>query len=340
MENITNFELEDYSVLENRLGLFFNLFGLVLNSLSVLIFCKNGLWRKSRLNLFAYFLLISINNLTANVINLFSLIIYNSIGLLAFKTIFFKVYFCLAGATSLYSSLLEIMASLVRYITITDRACSVFAMIEKVDYRLVVVGHFLFSLIFSLYRVFQVDLLSIASLNQLTDVLQTRYNMSEQGEVVLKWLAFSNNMFRDVFCTLVLFLINVLMAVRIRRSMARKIRMLRSGGSNTMATSASQNNVTIMVLLISTKNIVCHLPYFLNYLPFLGIISGNKLCQIFAIEMLELSYSLDFFLYLKFNKRFRENFFRVVRPFLSRQLQNYKIENTKMSEYCNRSTII
>lgn len=293
----------DYNVEENLAVLVICVFGFILNFFCILIFIKNDLRNKSRYNLFNYYLYVAICSFMVNICNSQSLVMYIYITNIPLKSIEFKIYFFLAGVITLLINLLELTASFIRYITIDER-CK-FIRDRLIDYRLIILGEFLFSVLVSIYRVFQTNLIDIENFNQLTDLFQIKYNSSN---VHLKWIGLLYSVLRDVTSPLLLLVINFLMVVQFRKSMSKK-KEVQGGANSTNSVEKSQNDVTRMVFFISSKNILCHLPYFLTYLPVSSGFTKTKMFQIPALILLELSFCFNFFIFLKFNKRFKENFF-------------------------------
>lgn len=307
--NSTNLEQSaisaEYDVAENIVSFVINLSGFVLNLLCVFIFLKNDLHQKSRFDLFNYYLAVSMSSLAINAFNILGLFICDFLdNYLTLKLALLRAYLLLVSLFTLFTNLLELTASLIRYITINEA----FMAIRKrlIDFRLIIGIHFLVGLMFAANRLFQADLVQIASVNQLTDVLEIRYNLSVPRQITLKWFSFAHSFLRDVVCTLLLFVLNVLMVIEFRKNVQLKRVVL---GSRLLSSVArSQNDVTVMVILISTKNIFCHLPFFVNYLPFMAFVNTKKIFQIFILEFIQLSFCFNFFIYFNFNKRFRENF--------------------------------
>lgn len=312
MNNVT---LNDFSTAENLTIAVINLFNLVLNVLCVFIFIKNDLRKKSRCDLFNYFLVESINNSTMGLLNIFSVFIFEFVDEITPKLFAFKAYFYLIGIFTMNANLLEVTASLIRYLTIDERFRAFRRRI--VDYRLIILFEILFSMSITMFRIFLSDLVDIQSLKQFSRVFEVEFGVND---VVLKWLAFSYSFIRDVVCTLVLLVINGFMVVLFRKNMLKKKFMHGSRPimrNKEFVERQPQNDVTLMVIFISLKNILCHLPYFLIYQTFTNYFLNNKLLNIFAPVLIDLSYCFNFFIYLKFNKRFRENFSLVLTQMIS-----------------------
>lgn len=330
MNNTTNVSeaiKNNFTTFENVGTFLINSTSLILNLLSVFIFYKNNLRNKSRYNLFNYFLVASLNSSIEAAFNIFSVIIFVFVheNNIALKSSLFKIYYFSIGICTLAANLLELTSSWVRLLTISERLSALRD--RLVDYKIVVLVEIIFCMVFVSFRLILSDLVDMRHFNQFSDILELSFNMSDSRQAILRWLAFSFSFTRDIVCILFLFIVNVWMVVQFRLNI-RKKKMIQGGGGaaakQNSTADKSQNDVTLMIIVMSLTNIVCHLPYFLIYQPFTNYFSDIRLYVIFSLDLIDLSVCFNFFIFLKFNRRFRENFYLIFAQLFS---QKYNANN-------------
>lgn len=324
-EFVEKIENSDFNLVENILALAVNSIGLVLNLLCHATFSKNNLRHKSRSHLFNYYFYVTKCNLVINIINLLSLLIFYYISNLGIKTILSKVYIFLLGIFTLNTNLLELTATFIRYISINERF-KAFREKHLIHFKSIVLAEFLFSVVTSIYLIFQANLINMESLNQLSDCYNVKYDNYVPIQVVVKWLAILQRFVRDILCTFVIFVLNIFMVIQFRSIMAKKLLVVYLKGKKlTRLAKRSQNDVTIMVLFISSKNVCCHFIYFLNYLLFIVSFTFaiNKPYQVFNVMLLEFSFCINFFFFFKFNKRFKRNLLLMMSRFFPKFIEFY-----------------
>lgn len=310
---------DQYRYFENISILLINSLSLTFNVLCIFTFIKNDLHKKSRYDLFKYFLFVSISNSAMSINNIFSLVVLTFISDISLKSSLSKVYIYNVGVLTMNAAFLEVSASLIRYFTIDER----FRRVRErlVNYKIIAICLFLFSMAISIYRIFLIDLIDARTIQQVTDIFQIQFNDSYPNEVALKWFAFSYSFIRDILCSLVLVTINICLVMQFRKDMEKK-RFAQGAKSSKLviSTEKSQQMVTRMVMCIALKSTLCHMPYFLIYQSFSNIFTKNELFLIVALDALEISYFFNFFLYLSFNKRFKENFILICNNFFRARL--------------------
>lgn len=134
-----------------------------------------------------------------------------------------------------------------------------------------------------------------------------------------KYIRFVQSVIRDYLLLVIIFTMNIIILVSIRRAMKKKSELFELtknvGNVRQMLTrtNRAKQKAKIMVLLTSTIYILGHIPISIFYLPFIDSTNPTWIC-FYYISWIPyyISYSLTFFIYIKFNNLFKAHFCRSV----------------------------
>jgi hypothetical protein len=269
------------------------------------------------------------------------------------KTLFSQIYsfyilYYFVSSLEMASFLLHIMSSLDFFLLISNLTQKL-TFYKKLNYKLVSVIIFLFSISIYIYIIFikeirSHDVLFIDSKDVILSytIIYLSYDTEFSKTTVKKIMEISVVVLRDGIFLLTLVILNIIIYLHVRSSIMKKRRMLnRDNGSmiKTEAEAASiddlsinnhpttinvkkskserknnkaQYKLTIMVIIGSLNCILGRLPILSDFIV-QNIIGWNdqvKLLNMYACLAVYVSYSINFFLYMYTNKRFNKIFFQ------------------------------
>ena len=228
--------------------------------------------------------------------------------------------------SQLSSMLFDVAVSFDRYVIVANR----FLFFTRINYRYLVAVIYIYSALFYIFKFFQFNYATQLTMNKTmptTDkspLIDAEFAYSTASRA----LGIIHSIQRDFLCVSLIIVLNVLLLVKIKRLLNKK-RTLKSTtrssvstlsigkrqSSTTTAATLSENqredsaelNLTIMVILTGLTAIIGHTTSIMAYL------SNEELYKIDCFNLVNytlyfLSYTVTFFFYVAFNKRFREIF--------------------------------
>ena len=114
-----------------------------------------------------------------------------------------------------------------------------------------------------------------------------------------------SSIIRDLLFPIFLTLANIALLTQYKKSMKRKKSMAKSNTT----TATTHSDITIMILFIGLKSLICHMPILISRFYFIfPVLSLNRVYSILDLALFQFSYVLNFFIYFAFNRKFRSTF--------------------------------
>lgn len=226
-----------------------------------------------------------------------------------------------ATMCSLMSTITEVFVNLERLIAIID--AKKYSKYLNFNYSIAFI--ILYPLLFYIFKFF--DTYVESRFDPMTN--STFYLIKTSKQPVFEVLRFIHSLVRDVLCVSILFFINLLLMYRFRMLLSRKKQIEQNLGHTSNA--RKENNLTIMFIITGFICIVGHVPMFIRYLPvqtIKNLIDSTNWFTRLAEDFFYLSISLDFFVYMIFDLKFRATFFSL---FFQNSAHSRLSENLKFS---------
>ena len=227
--------------------------------------------------------------------------------LFIWKEFYFKLTFLLC------SMLFELMANLDRYLMMTKRLERFHT--SKTCFKVICVGIVIFSHLCYIFNffVFEIKPKDISGNNSTATSVEFYLAKTSLALSPLnQYYALAQSVFRDIVCVVLLIVLNILIIKSMRKLLHRKKAI--AGHSNVAnhqsehnRTNRAQINLTRLILVTSLVTLFTRFPVILKYVPVATLNSDS--CLRIAVESLyELSISINLFVYIQFNRRFRKRF--------------------------------
>ena len=224
-----------------------------------------------------------------------------------FKLIFLIYFSYVAQFLSIFC---ELVAVFIRYATVAQKE---FFLSRKIPFKVVTSFAFIYSLLFYSYKLFENKIIKSMYKNYLKNTSYLIYKISSTefgvSETILK-LDFVNSLIRDGILVLLIFVLNVLTCIKMKRLLKKKRLILANVRVNTQARK-SESHLTIMILLTGFIAIIGHGFYFLFNTPSFILMVSECVYPIILFTY-NLSYLINFFVYFFFNTMFRQCFLRLM----------------------------
>ena len=221
-------------------------------------------------------------------------------------SLIYRYYIC--SVAQLSSMMLDVMATLNRYVTISQNF-SKFS--KRIDHRLIILGIYLFGALFYIYKFF---VFTVTEMRNDSVVKEYYLDYSDFGAKIGHQLFDSiHTVIRDGICVLAIIVLNILIMIQMRRAMATK-KIIGSHGnkasSSKIKARRAEQKITIMVILTGIKEAILHILLLVYYLPVPQFrdIALDDCYQDTLFFLYILSYSVNFFFYIFFNNNYRETF--------------------------------
>jgi len=230
-------------------------------------------------------------------------------------------YYIFLYATSIFAiskAFIELVICLERYFAMKNLLLS-----RKISYKLVLLIIFVFSTFIYTTSLLDNQILAVPSSNNSSEVsyIVTRSTMGQTKE--LKALVITTSCIRGPVILFALFLLDILSTIEFRRISKRKCDLtLKTSFKNSSQVSQqtkmekAEINLTKLVITSSFLFIVCNFPFvatiIMNTMNFNTTLFFTYFA-LFSHTLLFIYHGLNFFVYYKFNKKFR-NFFQRKHP--------------------------
>jgi hypothetical protein len=199
-------------------------------------------------------------------------------------------------AALLFSMFLEWAANFNRYRTITNR----FKFMDKLKFRYKILIMFLYCMIFYSYIFLKEDCVLD---NRSQNITSTRYRVGKVGllnyssfGIVIKFI---HSFIRDILLEIMIAIISIMTLIYIRHWIIKRKNL----NNSNEGIEKSEINLTLMILTTSLVNFIGHIFSFLFSLPSIDI--NSDCLNATSNLLLYTSYSINFFIYLIFNKHFK-----------------------------------
>lgn len=138
---------------------------------------------------------------------------------------------------------------------------------------------------------------------------------------MVKYSLLASSLVRDVLYPLLLTCSNTALLVQYRMNIAKKHDMTTTTTNNkNQATnkciSIMKHDLTWMTLSITLKSLICRIPMFVSRFYYVfPLLILNRPFYILILALFHLSYFLNFFIYLRFNRKYRYTFLDIFKKF-------------------------
>nr|QVK45834.1 G protein-coupled receptor [Proales similis] len=287
--------------------------GILLNTLSALVFWK--LLRSNKLNsvMFRYLLIKSICD------TYFSIRIFlhtfmqgesgrnkNSSVVLLYLHVILLIY--MGFVVQLISMFCDVAASFNRYRSIAMK----FKFMDKVPFKLCVLFMVAYPMMFYSHKFFEFQVTRTEEKNASV----TRFEIVDSqsfNDRIKEAIGFVHSLVRDGLCVLLLLVINALTFTVMKSSLRRKSLLVHRGSIRTERRDRADVKLTLMVLMNGVMSTISHGLLFVYYLP-TQLKSSYCLVSVILI-IYSLSYTINFFFYFFLNK----NFSRLCKSYINRK---------------------
>ena len=223
-----------------------------------------------------------------------------------YATGLFKLVFLiyLSQVAQFLSIFYELCAVIIRFVSVSQIKMLVS---KKLTFKLVTFIITMYSLVFYSYKLFEnkVTLSVYKNYIKNTSDLVYKLRLTEFGvsDTFLK-IEFLHSLIRDGVLVLIIFLLNCFTLISMRRFLKKKKSIL---GHDNKTDKSAEIHLTLMVVFTGFIAILGHGLYFLFYIPALSWFLSECFYPIVNFSY-NLSYLVNFFIYLSFNKMFRKCF--------------------------------
>jgi hypothetical protein len=230
----------------------------------------------------------------------------------------------------------DIFAQMDRYASISPSL----GFFNKLPHGCIICGMTVFSCFLQVYKILQ---LNIVQVNENNNTISYEMNMSNLHKTFMdRFFHYTNTILRDLIGSALLIVLNVLILVAFKRAMLKKKKLLfanRQSRQNSNSNAAeymqvrtnktpsitsrrlkSEKKTTIMVVIISFKTLVAHIPLILLNMEVEPLVKNY--CFVYGTDLFyQLQLSINLFIFYSFNKHFKAT--------LNGLISNTLINNTK-----------
>lgn len=289
------------------LQLFIGLTGSALNLICIITFLRVILSLNKKEDIYKYLLFESINDtyftLRISLRYIFDCqneCLVDQVYILKLFNLIFLIY---AGyVAQLFSVFCQIASSLNVYLTIIGKS----KIFERISYKMAIFLMSLFSFGINSYKLIVLRVLSGIKENSNETIYWIQGDILEDLGDVLDDL---HAILRDCICVIIILIMNILIAIEIKKSISKKRNMMRANSishANKERIRRAEIRLTAMIFTISTITLVSHGLNFFGYMY--DEIYNNDCFNSFLMIIYLGSYSIKFFLYYFFNLIFQQVF--------------------------------
>lgn len=307
--SISLFCLDMSRIMNVYLGPVKNLTGIILsilNSISFYYLMKKQ--KKTQGFLYKYLFIRSIDETILFIANSFS-IFYFCLSKCSSSTSYimqiWKIYFYfyVSFVTIMYSTFLDILASIDRFFLINSLFKKFNFYKSKYYYFILTPLLGFFCVVFYINRIFEYEIVPIVNSTNMYKIQFTDYYFLDKTSQNLRLL---NVFMRDFISTVLIMLLNILILFSLKKSLSNKKLIFPNFKSST-----KERQVTFMVLLNGLKFLIGHTPIFIYYLDIEPLAKITCFYD-FSRFMIIFSYWIGFFIYYIFNRQFRKSFNSII----------------------------
>ena len=260
--------------------------GFVLNLLCSIAMIKSGIYKTSDSIMFKYYfvkLLIDMSIFFSRCLNP----VFEADSELVENVYFIKllsliIHFYLRNSLFLTSEIMHIAAVSNCYLKLVN--------VQKVrfkhTFKLIVASAFLFSFLFYIYRFYSVDIAKITKIDSMNNTMLV-YRLVKNAFALTDTfsnLEMAHTFFRDFLYVFVLFLINLLIFIRLKKNFKFK-KILMNNNENSKL-EKTEKSIAIMVIVIGATQTIGHIP---NFMIKFKILDQNQCFISFSYIMLYIS---------------------------------------------------
>ena len=124
---------------------------------------------------------------------------------------------------------------------------------------------------------------------------------------IIKYGLVASSLIRDILIPILLAFSNTILLVQYRHNEMRKRELVVAGHKvvNKYLT-IMKHDLTLMTLSITLKSLICRIPMFVSRFYYIfPLIILNRPFYILTLSLFHLSYLMNFFIYLRFNRKYR-----------------------------------
>lgn len=137
---------------------------------------------------------------------------------------------------------------------------------------------------------------------------------------MVKYSLLASSLVRDVLYPLMLTCSNTALLVQYRMNMAKKHDMATTSTNKNQTINKSisimKHDLTWMTLSITLKSLICRIPMFVSRFYYIfPLLILNRPFYILILALFHVSYFLNFFIYLRFNRKYRYTFLDIFKKF-------------------------
>ena len=207
------------------------------------------------------------------------------------------------------SSYLEVLATFERYFIIKPKLKEQISILKsKYFIKITMIILFLFSIIYYISFIFGYEIKK----SLINNTYGYGYQLTNFGNSSLfRGFEYGHVIIRDLIPILILIVLNILILMEMRVIMRNK-KKLTTGNKKTIVNAEKKN--TLMVFMTNIMLMIGHIPIFFHHMHFSIFYYYSETCFVSTVRLyLYLSYSLDFFIFMLFNKNFRRKFFDLIK---------------------------
>ena len=308
--------------IQNYLNLSIYIVGVILNISCVLVFYAILFSKKNKMNhqnensndIFKILFIKSLNDSLLFIINIFSPLYYcvscdskNSLVMQVWNIVLNEY---LARVTQLFSLILEILATFDLLLSINGSLKNKFKFFKyKYFNEVIMILTLIFSVGYYFYIFFDFKIVSYTS----NGTLIYKTESTDFSITSLKAdLVIINAILRDLIAMIILCIFNLLIIQSIQKIIKNKKNILRNiVNDSVMKLVRSKRRTVKMIMISNTINILFHAPICIQNLQLYYALHVTCYREI-SRTILRVSYMIGFFIYIFFNKIFRNNFMKLI----------------------------